>query len=373
MKTLIISLEYPPQVGGIASYIYNFMSHVSSENFVVYAPKTKGDAEFDKKNNWKVYRHKPYWLFWPKWFRMYLQIKKIIKQEKIDQLFIHHALPIGYVGEMIKKTKGIPYTVFFHGSDVEFASRSGWKLSRLKKVCQNAKELVVNSNFLKEKLLEKFENLSTPINILYPCPADVFLNKASTDEMQKLKTELALNGKKVMLTVARMVDGKGYPHIAGILPDLVKEVPNLAWLIIGDGPKKQQVVEMIQKNNLHNVVRLLGVIPREELPKYYQMSDVFVLLTHADESREEGGGTVFLEAAASGLPSVAGRVGGVEEAVENNVTGVVVDVHQQKAVAAAIVGLLKNPEYAKKMGEAGRERVLREFTWEKQLASLRAK
>jgi len=128
---------------------------------------------------------------------------------------------------------------------------------------------------------------------------------------------------------------------------------------------------MIKKNNLQNVVRFLEVIPSVILPRYYQLADLFVLLTHADESREEGWGTVFLEAAASGLAVVAGRSGGVAEAVEHQVTGLVVDVYKTEEVKAAILELFNNPERARQMGEAGRSRVLREFTWEKQLLRLK--
>jgi phosphatidylinositol alpha-1,6-mannosyltransferase len=103
---------------------------------------------------------------------------------------------------------------------------------------------------------------------------------------------------------------------------------------------------------------------------YYQLANVFVLLTHPDESAEEGWGTVFLEAAASGLPVVAGRAGGVEEAVEHLVNGLVVDVYQVPSVVASIVELLKNPDYAGKMGSAGKARVKAEFVWSKQLAKI---
>lgn len=370
MKTLVITLEYPPQVGGIASYIYNFMSHEPVDDFVVYAPKMRGDREFDVKNKWKVYRRKPYWPLWPKWLRMYFQIRKIIKKEKIERLFIHQALPVGYIGRLVKKFNKIPYTIFLHGTDLEMATRHGWKRSNFKKVCQNAERIIVNSNFLQNKLAQKIENLTTPVQVLYPAPADEFFTKVSDETLKKLRAELALNGKKVMITVARMVEGKGYPHLARLLPELIREVPNLVWIIIGDGPKKPELLRTIQKNNLQNVVRFFGLVPREELPKYYQLSDLFVLLTHADESQEEAWGTVFLEAAASGLPVVAGRAGGVEEAVEDRTAGFVVDTRQSGAVASVIVELLKNAEYAKQMGAAGRERTMREFTWEKQIQKI---
>lgn len=167
-----------------------------------------------------------------------------------------------------------------------------------------------------------------------------------------------------------MSEGKGYPHLIRLLPKILEKVPNLVWLIIGDGPKKNEIITAIQKNYLQNVTRFIGFVPYAQLPKFYQVADLFVLLTHPDESGQEAWGTSFVEAAASAVPSVAGRSGGVEESVENLVTGLVVDVYQDQSIVSAITDMLSEPAYAKKMGEAGRERVLKEFTWENQLKKL---
>ena len=121
--------------------------------------------------------------------------------------------------------------------------------------------------------------------------------------------------------MARLVEGKGYPHLIRLLPEILNKIPNIVWLVIGDGPKKKAIMDLVQKYSLQNIVRYLGEVPYQNLPLYYQSADLFVLLTHKDEQSEEGWGTVFLEAGASGLPVVAGRVGGVEEVVANLQTG----------------------------------------------------
>ena len=109
MKTLILTLEYPPQIGGVASYTYNLANHLSGEDVVVYAPKMAGDLEFDKKNTWKTIRGKPYFAFiWPRWLRLFWQIKQIVKKEHISQIYVHHALPAGYVAYLLKKFYKIP-------------------------------------------------------------------------------------------------------------------------------------------------------------------------------------------------------------------------------------------------------------------------
>lgn len=369
-RTLIVTLEYPPQAGGIASYVYNYAGHAAPESVIVYAPAGTHAGEFDAGLPWKVCRRRPYWpLIWPHWIRMFFQVWSIIRREKITRLDIHQVLPGGYVGYLIKKIKRIPYAIFLHGTDVSFAVRGSLKLKNFKKVCAAAERIVVNSEFLKEKLLERVE-LAAPITVVYPCPAADFFNVVSPEKIAEIKEKLALQGKKIILTVARMVEGKGFPHAIRILPEILKEIPNLTWLMIGLGPKQQEIFDAVHKRYLQNVVRFLGQISFADLPAYYQASDAFVLLTHPDEGVEEGWGTVFLEAAASGLPVVAGRSGGVEEAVEDGVTGIVVDVHQDKAVVKAIVDLLKDPERARRMGEAGHQRAVEKFTWGKQLAKL---
>ncbi len=370
MKTLLITLEYPPKIGGIASYVYNFVSHLQTDQLIVYAPKIKEDKEYDAKNDWKTYRFNPYFsFFWPRWLRLFLQIRKIIKKEKIEKIYVHHVLPSGYVAFLCKKIYKIPYYIFFHGTDLEVGLKK--KARKIKMVCKNADKIVVSGEFLKNKLISRLEDLENKIIILHPCPGDLFLTPQDPEELENLKAKLALKGKKVLISVGRLADGKGFPHMVRLLPKILEKIPNLVWLVIGDGPKKEELIKNIQKNYLQNVTRFMGLVPLADLPKYYQMADAFVLLTHKDEGLEEGWGTVFLEASASGLPVIAGRVGGVEETVENLVTGILVDIYQDQGVVSAITEILRNSEYAKQMGEAGRERILREFTWEKQIAKLK--
>ena len=367
MKTLIITLEYPPQIGGIASYVYNLAKNVSDVS--VYAPKMPGDADYDKKNLWKVFRRKPYFLFmWPRWVKMLMQILSIVDKEKIEQIYVHHALPAGYVAYLLKKFKHIPYTLFFHGTDLEFGMKN--KKNKLKKIIMAADKVVVNSNFLRDKFKSGFEDIAKEPAVIYPSADNNFFKQISEMELKKLKSQLALEGKKVIITVARMAEGKGYPHLIRLLPKILEKVPNLVWLIVGDGPKKDYIINLIQKNYLQNVVRFIGKISYTELPKYYQVSDLLVLLTHPDESVEEAWGTAFVEAAASGLPVVAGRSGGVEEAVKNLSTGLIVDVYQDTSIIAAVADLLREKEYAKQMGQAARERAMREFNWPEQLKKL---
>lgn len=369
-KTLIITLEYPPQVGGIASFVYNLAAHLPPEETIIWAPQIIGNKEYDSINKWKTYRSVPYYrLFWPRWLKLYWQMRKIARREHIQQIYVNHVLPVGYVAQMLMKSFKIPYTIFFHGTDLEKGLKN--KKKQLYVICKSAEKIVVNSQFMLQKLLSNCPLLDkNNITVINPGPADLFFDRQPSDKIKKLKAELALEGKKVLLSVSRLEEGKGFPHLLHLLPEILKKIPNAVLIIIGDGSKKKLILDQIQKDNLQNCVRFMGNIPYTDLPRYYQVADVFVLLTHKDDNHEEGWGTVFMEAAASGLPVVAGRAGGVEEVVQNLQTGLVVDINQEQSVVLAITSLLLETDKARQMGKMGMQRAQAEFTWEKQLTKI---
>ncbi len=362
MKILIITLEYPPQIGGIATHTFNLAGQAQPSDIVVWAPKQKGDDVFDNNHPWKVYRGKPYAkLFWPRWLKWYFQIKKIVKNEKIDLLVIQHALPGGYIGYLILKFLKKPYIIIFHGSDLEMALKK--KIGKLKLVCKYAKKIIVSSEFLKNKLLSKITGLNN-VFICPPAPGKHFATEPNKSDLISLKSRLALEGKKIIISVGRFDEGKGFPRLLKAMVKVSEQIPNAVLLLVGDGPKKQYILELIKKFNLENVVRYIGALPNIDLPIYYQISDLFVLLSHKDENHEEGWGMVFLEAGVCGLPVVAGNVGGVSEAVIDNKTGVLVDSNFEINTANAIINLLLNDALRLEMGGYSRERILKEFAYD---------
>ena len=369
MKTLIISLEFPPAVGGIATYVSEYAAHIPGQ-VVVYAPKMgKLPAEYDKKFSFIVKRHNPYWILWPRWLKLLMQVRRLVRQEQITNI---HIFPVGYVAWLIKKVSGVRYTIFFHGTDLTFATRNKFKRALARLLCKDARQIVVNSDFLRHKLSVHLEGFENKTIVVHPCPADIFLEPLDQAHLSTRRSQLSLPGKKVIITVARLVDGKGYPHLLRLMPSILNGIPNAVWLIIGEGPKQKELVAVIQKNSLQNVVRFLGSVPLEELPYYYSLANVFVLLTHPDqfESQEESFGLSFLEAGACAIPVVAGESGGVQEAVKDKETGLIVNVNQPNQVLDAIIQLLQNPDYAKELGAAAKARVIREFRWDKQLTQL---
>ncbi|PIR04104.1 MAG: hypothetical protein COV59_02885 [Candidatus Magasanikbacteria bacterium CG11_big_fil_rev_8_21_14_0_20_39_34] len=371
-NTLIISLDFPPTIGGIASYVEQIAGEFPPENFVILAPKTK-NASYDDKFSFTVERFN---LFFPKflaprWLRLYFIIKKLVKKYGIEIIHLHHAAPVALAAKRIKKKLGVPYMIFSHGTDIAAASKGKWGRASLIDACIQAEQVITNSNSLDRRLVAQFQTLENRTTVLYPCPDKSFLTPPEQEKVDKLKSQLALEGKRVILSIARLEHGKGFTNLTRHLPAILEEVPNLVWIIVGEGSQKQNLLKMVQKYSLQNIVRFIGHVPHDEIKTYYYLSDVFILLTHPYQGMEEGLGLVFLEASATGIPMIAGMSGGVEEAVIHEKTGLVVDTYNETQVKEAIARLLKDEKYASALGKAAQQRIIKDFSWEKQLEKLR--
>jgi len=373
-RVLMITLEFPPQIGGIATFLHQLTNALDHEQTILLAPSMKGDEEWDIEHvTYPIVRKKLLFpkILWPRWLRLFFHVRKIVKENNIELIMLHHVLPVGYVAVLIKKFFGIPFIIFSHGTDVVAGTRTAWKRSMVKMVVRQSEQVIFNSNNLMGRLNDKLPQFNSKYSVLYPCPDSEFFTPANTEEVEDLRVKLALEGKKVVLSVGRIDEGKGFTHLVRIFPKLLEQEPNLVWIIIGDGPKQKEMYSEIRKNNLQNIVRYVGEIPHDEIKKYYYLCDVFALFTHPDNGMEEGLGLVFLEAAACGAPIVAGRSGGVIEAVLHTQTGIIFDVYQNMAEGAnAIIQMIQNPEYAKQLGDAGQARIKATFIWEHQLKVL---
>ncbi len=371
-KILIITLEFPPQIGGIATYVDQIASGFDPEGVIVIAPKDPATEEWDKTRKYRILRKNMLFpkFIWPRWIPALWHTYRIVKKEEIKVIFVQHMLPLGYAAVLVKKLFKIPFLVFSHGTDFILATNKRRKTFFSSFVFKSSEQVITNSQSLKRRFNLRLPKFSDKTTILYPCPDQDLFIEPSTEELNDIKHRFALSGKKVILSISRIVDGKGFPHLLSAIKEIVKTDPNIVWLVIGDGPKKELFLDLVQKNNLQNIVRYIGNVPHKDLKVYYYTADIFALLTHPDHGFEEGLGLVFLEAAAAGIPVVAGKSGGVEEGVSHMYTGIVVDTYQHDQAVNAIATLLENKEFADRLGRQARERVKAHFNWQHQLKRL---
>ena len=164
-----------------------------------------------------------------------------------------------------------------------------------------------------------------------------------------------------------MAERKGHDIVLKALPLVLKSIPNLSYLIVGEGPYRTHLMELCRELKLDSVVTFIGFAYDEELVMYYNLCDVFVMpnreIFNSTDS-VEGFGITFIEANACNKPVIGGRSGGAIEAVKDGVTGFLVDPQNENEVAEKIIFLLQDEELARKMGKDGRKRVEKDFSWE---------
>ena len=136
----------------------------------------------------------------------------------------------------------------------------------------------------------------------------------------------------------------------------------MRYVIVGDGDERNSLEGLVNQLGVREHVRFSGVVDDRELPNYYHAADVFIHPNRIEGGEFEGFGIVFLEAAAASLPTIGGSTGGVPEAVEAGVTGLLVSGTNVDELAAAIRTLAASESLRRRMGEAGRRRVQEQFT-----------
>ncbi len=352
MRILLATNDFPPKVGGIQTYCYELAKNLTSlgEEIVVLAPGTEGDLEFDKRQNFKIIRIKNK-------ISLYFTFFFILKREKIERILVGHRANYARLAFWTNLLFNTPYDIVVYGGEI-FLPESR---KSIQKNFKRAHKVIAFSHFTKKKLAEIGVS-ENKIVVVYPGVDAIRFNPAI--DPSPIRRKYRLEGKKVILTAARLVRHKGHQNVLKALPQVLKEVPNLVYLIIGKGEEKGVLKEMVKDLKLEEIVVFAGEIV-EELPLYYAACNLFIMPSYQikDRGDVEGFGIVYLEANACGRPVIGGRSGGVTDAVIDEETGLLVDPLNIDQIAEALVKLLTNPELARRLGEKGRERVEREFSW----------
>jgi phosphatidylinositol alpha-1,6-mannosyltransferase len=174
----------------------------------------------------------------------------------------------------------------------------------------------------------------------------------------------------VVLAVGRLVERKGFDTLLQAHKQIIKTIPDALLVIVGSGNDRMRLQQLVATAGMSHQVVLTNASDHE-LAAWYQRCTVFALLPRELPNHDvEGFGIIFLEAASFGKPVVAGRSGGVPDAVVDGVTGILVDPQDPSAVATTIVRLLHNPDQARVLGQAGQDRVARDFQWSVQAQKL---
>jgi len=364
MKSLLVSSSYfPPNKGGISHLMAEVAKNLGPERVccLTGVPQKKSGTEND--NLFRVYTRPCNGNGYTKALRLSLTITEILIRER------PRIIQLATVGEgrlvpWLKQWMKIPFVVYAHGNEILQAIEKGHnslEIITLKK----ADRILAVSEFT-AGLVRRAGVDPGRIEIVHPgCDSERFRLTTPTSEFRK-KLLGTRHKDRIILTIGNLVSRKGHDMVIRALPRVLKSVPDITYLIVGEGPYRSQLERLATDMQVDDRVVFAGQVGQEDIPEVYGLCDVFTMPSRdqAESWDVEGFGLVFLEANASGKPVIAGRSGGIPDAVIDGVSGLLVNPTDIDDIANAFVTLLSNQDLAKRLGSQGRERVMRDFTWE---------
>lgn len=231
-------------------------------------------------------------------------------------------------------------------------------ISMEKMVANSAEKIIVPSKYLK-KIVIKWGIPKNKIEVIYNSVGNIY----KANNRRTLRGLLRFNGKMIV-SIGRLVEWKGFSMLIDVVADLEKDFPNLKLMIIGDGPMYDELDKKIDKLNLHDSISLAGSLDRDVTLRYIEASDVFVLNT-----AYEGLSHTILEAMSVGTPIVTTNVGGNPELIDNNKNGFLVGYNNKKDLTHKIETILKSQSVGRRLAEGSKQKV-QKFSKENMLDQL---
>jgi len=365
VRVLIVTTEYPPHPGGVATVAYEEARGLANLGMQVRVETVLPGAICAQEKVQVNYRHAPGGAIWRLLPLTWIVLRAMIM---FRPHFVHcptyrgFGLPLYAVARLLR----VPYSVYLHGTELNTEKRSGIRLAIMRRVLEGAAVVCTNSENTAAIARELFPGLRNVVPVLpgvHPYNQQVASWSVSTSDN---KTRPIL-----LLTVCRMVLSKGVGTVIEALYDLRRRRPDIQPRLacVGDGPHRSEFEELVDLLDLRDIVTFRGALPYQEVQQAYSSADIYVQPSRPVGDFLESFGISFLEAQAAGLPCIGSRWGGVPEAVEEGVTALLVEPGDVAGLSRAIEELCDDPARRVQMGEAGKRRAAG-LTWDRHCEQL---
>jgi len=369
-KVLVLTENFPPVSGGSGRWFWELYSRLPKEQYLILADDVQGASEFDsthqlnilriplKSTEWGLKSIRGLKFYW----RVFWQIRKIIKQHHITHLHCGRVIHEGVTAWLLKLITGTPYLCYVHGEDVETAATSGEHNLMVKQVCKHAELLICNSHNSANIVKRLNYGSDDKINVLHPgVDASLFVPSAADDEF---KQQMGWQGRKVIITVGRLQARKGQDMMLRATALLKQQFPDILYAIIGRGECLESLKALTAELSINEYVQFLTDVSDAQMIQCYQQSDMFILPNRTIGNDIEGFGMVLVEAQACGKPVIAGDSGGTKETMLVNQSGLVIDCTDAQLISTMVAKLLTDPKSRLQMGKIGRKHVESELDWQ---------
>ena len=379
MNIAIITGHFPPSKGGgIAEWAFGVARELPrlGHKTLVYVTHRK-NRDLSIHNDEEFICKPMYGRNWHEFHRFYAAyyMWKILRKDP-DTIFIATtwgmAKPFKFLKKYFPKSKMI---VVAHGLEITRLN-SKRELRAIRSVVESCDLILSVSRFTRDEIINRLSDINTShvkflpngvdVERFYPCEVDdLFYKKYSLRQDSDL-----------ILTLARIIKRKAHDDVIKALPDIINDFPKAHYVIAGPHRKKDSYLEslkiLVKELSLENNVTFIDFIPDEDLKKIYSASKVYIMpsKTLHNEGDSEGFGITFLEANACGCPAIGSYDGGIPDAVENEVNGLLVQSGSSNEIAKAIKKMFSDEDYRLSLAKKGIARVEESFTWKKLSAQM---
>lgn len=368
-RTLVVTNDFPPRTGGIESFVLAMAQRMPPGDVVVHTARQRGDAAFDAGLPFPVVRDRsPLMVPTPAIARRSAQIARA---EGCDRVWFGAAAPLGLMAGRLRAAGVERLVATTHGHEVWWAALPPTRAA-LRRIGRGVDVVTYLGEYCRSRIAPALGPAAAARMVrLTPGVDDATFRPGAGGDA--VRAEHGLEGRPVVVCVSRMVARKGQDVLVRALPRIRDQVPDAALLLVGDGPHRRNVERLADRLGVRDHVVLAGRQPWSRTPAYYDAGDVFCMPTRTRRGglEPEALGICYLEAAATGLPVVAGDSGGAPDAVLDGENGYVVPGRDVAAVADRCAELLLDRALAAKFGERGRAWVAEQWRWDDLAVRLR--
>lgn len=369
-RTLVITNDFPPRPGGIQTFGYEIVRRFDPDSVTVLTSDWEGAAKFDAAQDFKVIRANTKTLLPSK--STLAMAREIVVTENITRVLFGAAAPLGLLASPLRKLGVKNIVGMTQGHETGWAMTPGTKQA-LRKIGNDTDYLTFISEYTHKKIAKALSpEAASRMRRIVPGVNVTEFSPANSSVGNRLRAELGWTDRPVIVCVSRLMARKGQDELIRALPEVHKTSPMASLIIVGEGPYRKDLESLVKKFGLEEFVHLTGKVGQGELSKWYAAGDIFAMpcRTRMGGWDVEGLGIVFLEGSATGLPVIVGDSGGAIDAVLDGETGYLVNGTNTSEIAQRISYLISNPVVAKRMGEAGRNWVSQEWTWDQSFKKL---
>jgi phosphatidylinositol alpha-1,6-mannosyltransferase len=359
MRLLVVTNDFPPRPGGIQAYVHNVLLGLDGYDITVLASAWPGAEEFDRSQPIRVVRDRTRLLLpTPRVSRL---VVELVGRVRPDLVLFGAAFPLGLLARRVTAATGVGCVAFTHGVEVAMA-RVPVARQVMGRVAADMRLVTAVSEWAAVRV-ERAVRGRVPVERLLP-GVSVATFRPVLDGAP-VRARYGLGDDRVAVCVSRLVPRKGQDQLIAVWPEVMARVPGARLLIAGGGPFERRLRRLAAASPAHDRIHITGTLPWAELPAHYAAGDVFAMpcRTRWGGLDLEAFGIVFIEAAAAGLPVIAGDSGGAPETVVPGTTGLVVDGRDRRGIAGSVAALLADERRAAAMGAAGRARAEAAFSW----------